>query len=157
MQRMSRSRDQWQLNAHRLDCFNHVNHVSTRSNGQESLRSRTRSSTHVDFEISFFFFSKRWIFDESSTDNFCFTPLFLFNVLFLPEKFKNILKAPIFSRKIFLKGIFLVGQTEKNEITRKKQNRKRNKEKHNERKQKFKRQLKNRKDFSSKRKENQER
>ena len=53
MQRMSRGRDQWQLNAHRLDCFNHVNHVSTRSNGQESLRSRTRSSTHVDIEKGF--------------------------------------------------------------------------------------------------------
>ena len=53
MQRMSRGRDQWQLNAHILDCFNHVNHVSTRNNGQESLRSRTRSSTHVDIEWGF--------------------------------------------------------------------------------------------------------
>ena len=47
---MSCGRDQWQQNAHGLDCFNHVNYVTTRSNSQESLRARARSSTHVDFK-----------------------------------------------------------------------------------------------------------
>ena len=51
MQRMSRGRDQWQLNSHRLDS---LNKVATRNNGQESLQARTRSSTRANIEISFF-------------------------------------------------------------------------------------------------------
>ena len=45
-----RRRDQWQLNAHRLDS---LNYVTTRSNGLESLQSRTRSSMHVTVETRF--------------------------------------------------------------------------------------------------------
>ena len=44
---MSCGRDQWQQNAHGP---NSLNYVTTRSNGQESLRSHARSSTHVDFK-----------------------------------------------------------------------------------------------------------
>ena len=51
MQRMSRSPDQWQLDAHRLHS---LNYVTTRTVGQESLQSRARSSTVVDMEIVFF-------------------------------------------------------------------------------------------------------
>ena len=47
MQRMSCGPNQWQQNAHRP---NSLNNVTTRSNSQESLRSRARSSTHVDFK-----------------------------------------------------------------------------------------------------------
>ena len=47
MQRMSCGPNQWQQNAHRP---NSLNYVTTRSNSQESLRSRARSSTHVDFK-----------------------------------------------------------------------------------------------------------
>ena len=54
MHRMSRGRDQWQVSAHRPDS---LTCVATRSNGQESLQSRTRSSTRANLERSFFFCS----------------------------------------------------------------------------------------------------
>ena len=47
MQGMSCGRDQWQQNAHGP---NSLHYVTTRSNSQESLRARARSSTHVDFK-----------------------------------------------------------------------------------------------------------
>ena len=47
MQRKSCGRDQWQQNAHGP---NSLNYVTTRSSSQESLGSRARSSTHVDFK-----------------------------------------------------------------------------------------------------------
>ena len=56
MQRMSRGRDQWRLNVHGL---NSLNNVTARSNGEESLQSCMRSSTHVNLEISCFFVSKK--------------------------------------------------------------------------------------------------
>ena len=52
MQRRSHGRDQRQLIAHRPDS---VNNVTNRSNGQESLLSRTRSSTRVNLEKVFLF------------------------------------------------------------------------------------------------------
>ena len=67
MQRMSRGRDQWQVSAHRPDS---LHYVATRSNGQESLQSRTRSSTRANLEISFF------------------SVLFLWGILFCWRKFK---------------------------------------------------------------------
>ena len=44
---MSCGQDQWQQNAHGP---NSLNYVTTRSNGQESLRSRAQSSMHVDLK-----------------------------------------------------------------------------------------------------------
>ena len=58
MQRMSRGRDQWQLNAHGP---NSLNYATRRSNGQESLHACMRSSTHVNtdfWEKSYFFFGE---------------------------------------------------------------------------------------------------
>ena len=141
MQRMSRGWSQWQLNANRLDCFNHVNHVSIRSNGQESLRSRTRSSTHVDIEQGFL---KMVIFFKKIQMLIFALSLFCSMYSSSQKSSNNKFKAPIIFRKDFLQGFFGLDKL-KNETTRK-QNRKR-KKKHNKRKQKSKRQLKDMVDF----------
>ena len=90
MQRMSCGRDQWKLNAHRLDS---LNNVTTRSNCQESLLSRTRSSTRVNLEISFFsfFFSlnRVFFFEENLNDNF-WTNFFCLKYFPSPKKVPKI-------------------------------------------------------------------
>ena len=58
IQRMSRGRDQWQLSAHGPDW---LNCVATRSSGQESFQSRTRSSTRANLEAFFFLIFFWWI------------------------------------------------------------------------------------------------
>ena len=114
MQRMSRGRDQWPLNAHRLDS---LNHVTTRSNGQESFRSRTRSSTRVNLEISFFFFFWREIFfEENSNDIFLNT--FFFGSKYVPSskkvQKKTYEKPTHFSKELFFwEAFFFVWKTQK--------------------------------------------
>ena len=86
MQQMSRGRDQWQLNAHKTKLS--LNTVTKRSNGQESLQSRMRSSTHVNIEIRIC--SKNQLIScwRNSNDNFwtfCMSKI----CLPLPQKFKQ--------------------------------------------------------------------
>ena len=113
MQRMSHSRDQWQLNAHGLDS---LNYVTTRSNGQESLQSRTRSLTHVDLEkvfLKMFFFWRKfnWYF-------FLTKPPFLFFCsTYLPLSKKSSKeswkKKQYFLKRDLLKKRLLAGKTQK--------------------------------------------
>ena len=75
------------------------NYVTTRSNGQQSVQSRTRSSTRLNLEISFLFFKWVFFFEENSND--IFWPIFFWadqNVFPLPKK-KNQMKQS--SNEIF--------------------------------------------------------
>ena len=120
MQRMSRGRDQWQLNAHRLDS---LDCVTTRSNGQEGLHSRTRSSTRVNLAIFFllreiFFFLKK----KNPNDNF-WTHSFWDQNMFPPPKKgskENVGKKTYMFLERFFNTIFLFGKTD----TRKKRSEK---------------------------------
>ena len=125
MRRMSRGRDQWQLSAHRLDS---LDYVTPRSNGQEGLHSRTRSSTRVNLEISFFSF--KWEFlKKIQMSNF---QHFLDQNMFPPKKSSkdNFSKTCKFTERVFFEKLFCLENTKKWK-TPEKQNRKRRKtEKH---------------------------
>ena len=129
MQRMSHSRDQWHLTAHRLDS---LNYVTTHSNGQEALQSRTRSSTLVSIRNKVF--SKKNS-EEDSNDSFWTKPRPSFFVQsFHPSKKKFKKESPntnkyIFSRDFLESGRFFVKKN-----TRKQNRKKKKREKHNKRK-----------------------
>ena len=132
MQQMSHSRDQWQMNAHGLDS---LNYVTTRSNSQERLQSRTRSSTHVDLEKVFsqnVFLKKiqMIIFEQNHP------PFFFVQSISLSKKnSKESSKTNIFSKEIFYMSFFLAWKTSKKDENTRKHNRKSRKfEKHNKRK-----------------------
>ena len=127
MQRVSLSRDQWQMNAHGLDS---LNYVTTRSNGQESLQSRTRSSTHVDLEkvfLKMFFWRKfKWYFFEQNHPPFFF---FCSKYFLLSKKFKRKLKKQYFLKRDLLKRDFWLEKVKKDENTRKTEQKKQKKRK----------------------------
>ena len=145
MQRMSRGRDQWQRNVRTLDCFNHVNDVSTRSKGQASLRSHTRSSTHADIEQGFL--KKRVIFWRKFKWWFSLDTSFFVQCTLPPKKVqKGNLKHPYFLE------IFFWLDKLKNEFTRQNPTKKEEKKNTTSANKNWKRQLKNRKDFLQTRK-----